>query len=176
MWKYGARLDWTTVIVDTRDANAHSPMPCKFQWFDDCAIATMFFFSKIVFNFRVSSVLFSLEFSWLPSQKHIASQRIIDVWAKYNGKGVDRLVISCFIDNSSYIAMMYVCISMAALCSDDAQTIINNQRNFAFSLVKFRNHLSIQHHMKNTYWHCYFHFVLRQLAGFNGVKKQMKLK
>lgn len=135
-----------------------------------------FFLSKIVFIFRVSSVLFSLEFSWLPSQKHIASQRIIDVWAKYNGKGVDRLVISCFIDNSSYIAMMYVCISMAALCSDDAQTIINNQRNFAFSLVKFRNHLSIQHHMKNTYWHCYFHFVLRQLAGFNGVKKQMKLK
>lgn len=51
MWKYGARLDWTTVIVDTRDANAHSPMPCKFQWFDDCAIATMFFFFKNCFYF-----------------------------------------------------------------------------------------------------------------------------
>lgn len=69
-----------------------------------------------------------------------------------------------------------VCVSMAALCNDDAQTIINNQWNFAFSLVKFRNHLSMHHHMKNTYWHCYFHFVLRQSVGFNGVKKQMKLK
>lgn len=83
-----------------------------------------FFSSKIVFIFRVSSVLFSLEFSWLPSQKHIASQRIIDVWAKYNGKGVDRLVISCFIDNSSYIAMMYVCIDGSPMqwwCSDNHQ-------------------------------------------------------
>lgn len=175
MWKYGARLDWTTVIVDTRDANAHSPIPCKFQWFDDCAIATMFFFFSNCFYFSCFICYF---LSWI---------FLVAITKTYsiptNHRCVRKIqwqrswsVSHRLFHRQFFIHCNDVCVSMAALCNDDAQTIINNQWNFAFSLVKFRNHLSMHHHMKNTYWHCYFHFVLRQSVGFNGVKKQMKLK